>query len=229
MDNKEAKKAAGEKAVDFIKEGMVVGLGTGTTATFMIDELGKRVQQGLKIRAVSTSNVSTRQAKSLNISMLSIDEVESIDITIDGADEVSPEFNGIKGGGGALLFEKIVAKASKKNIWVVDESKMVKMLGKFPVPIEVVPFGFRHALAKLEQTGLNPILRKKDHAIYKTDSGNYIIDLHIGCIHDPVKLDKELNMIPGVVENGLFNDIVDTVIIGRNNDFQIINKPTKPD
>jgi ribose 5-phosphate isomerase A len=221
-----AKQIAGEKAAEFVKNNMIIGLGTGSTVTYTIKKIGEMVKNGLQIKAVSTSSMTSELARSLNIPLLSIDDVESIDLTIDGADEVNPQFHGIKGGGGALLFEKIVAKASKHNIWVVDPSKMVQYLGKFPVPVEVVPFGYRHVINTLEKAGFKPELRIRDNKIYKTDSDNYIVDLRISQIDNPIELEKELKLISGVVENGLFINIVKTVIVGdEKGQIQIVEKP----
>ena len=218
------KRSAAEKATEFIKEGMTVGIGSGSTVYFTIVKLGDLVKLGLKFKAVSTSDFTTRLALSMGISLVSIDEVNKIDLTIDGADEVDGNLNGIKGGGGALLFEKIVALSSKKNIWIVDSSKVVERLGKFPLPVEVVPFGYKRVLRKFEEYNLNPILRKKDDEIYFTDSGNYIFDLHTEEIDDPAGLNDKLKLMNGVIETGLFLNIADTIIIGKNNSTEIINK-----
>lgn len=218
------KKSAAEKAAEFIKEGMTIGLGSGSTIYFTIVKSGELVKQGLKFRAVSTSDSTTKLAQSMGISLVSIDEVNEIDLTIDGADEVDSNFNGIKGGGGALLFEKIVALSSKKNIWVVDSGKVVNTLGKFPLPVEVIPFGYKRPLKILEDLHLNPVIRKKGDDFYYTDSGNFIFDLHTGGISDPNKLNDKLKLINGVVETGLFLNIADTIIIGKNNSTEILNK-----
>lgn len=216
------KKLAAEKAVEFVKDGMTVGLGTGSTVYYAINKLGELVNEGLKIKTVSSSNASTKLAKSLGIEVVSIDDVPLIDINIDGADEADISFNGIKGGGGALLFEKIVALNSEKNIWIVDSAKLVKTLGKFPLPIEVIPFGYKRVFEHLKDC--NPELRMKDGKIYKTDSGNYIFDLYLKKIEDPLIMDMELKQVTGIVETGLFIDIADTIIIGKENSTEIINK-----
>jgi len=218
------KELAGSAVSDFVKDGMILGLGTGSTFYYAIKKIGEMVKDGLKIKAVSTSSSTDKLAKSLNISIMSIDDVQKIDLTIDGADEVDPNFNGIKGGGGALLFEKVVAKSSKKNLWVVNSAKMVKKLGKFPLPVEVVPYALGNVFKKLERKGYNPRVRMKDGEKYITDSGNYIIDASLGVIEDPYKLEVELNMIPGVVENGLFLDVVDIVVVGKGESVEIIRK-----
>lgn len=218
------KQIAGEKAVEFIKEGSVIGLGTGSTVQFTIVKLGKLVNDGFKIKTVSTSNVTTSLALSLKIPQLSINEIDKIDLTIDGADEVDSNLNGIKGGGGALLFEKIIASVSKEIIWVVDSSKLVKKLGKFPLPIEVVPFSYLRTLKKFKELNYNPKLRMNGNEIYITDGNHYIIDLHLNEINDPKKLNDELNNIPGVVENGLFIGLADKVIIGKKDSTEILTR-----
>ncbi|UCH65649.1 MAG: ribose-5-phosphate isomerase RpiA, partial [Ignavibacterium sp.] len=150
------KRAAAEKAVEFIESGMVVGLGTGSTVKFMIEKLSAKVKEGLIISAVSTSRKTTLLAESLGINVINLEEVDEIDLTIDGADEVDPELNGIKGGGGALLYEKIVAASSKKNIWIADSTKYVERLGKFPLPLEVLQFGSEKTFSKLSSLGYSP-------------------------------------------------------------------------
>jgi ribose 5-phosphate isomerase A len=218
------KELAGFAVAEFIEDGMILGLGTGSTFYYAIQKIGEMVKEGLQIKAVSTSSSTDRLAESLNIPLLSIDDVEEIDLTIDGADEVDPDFNGIKGGGGALLFEKVVAKSSKKNLWVVNAAKMVDKLGAFPLPIEIVPYALVNVFKKLERKGYNPKVRMKDGEKYITDSGNNIIDAGLGIIEDPEKLEVELNMIPGVVENGLFLDVVDIVIVGKGEGVEVIRK-----
>jgi ribose 5-phosphate isomerase A len=223
MSDKE-KELAGSAVSDFIEDGMILGLGTGSTFYYAIKKIGEMVKDGLKIKAVSTSSSTDKLAESLNIPLLSIDDVDKIDLTIDGADEVDPNFNGIKGGGGALLFEKVVAKSSKKNLWVVNAAKMVDKLGAFPLPIEVVPYALRNVFKKLEARGYNTKIRMKEGEKYLTDSGNHIIDAGFGVIEDAYKLEVELNMIPGVVENGLFLDVVDIVIVGKGDGVEVIRK-----
>ncbi len=218
------KKLAAEKSTEFIENGMILGLGTGSTVLFMLNKLGEMVKQGLEIKCISSSLQTTRIAKNLSIPLINIDEVDKIDLTIDGADEVDGNLNGIKGGGGALLFEKIVATISNKNIWIVDSSKFVKKLGKFPLPVEVIPFASNYLIKKFNNSGFNPVIRKKDNHIYHTDSGNEIIDLHLKEIKDSLTLEKEIKMLSGVVEVGLFNNIADMVIIGRGNSTEILSR-----
>jgi ribose 5-phosphate isomerase A len=215
---------AAKKAIEYIKEGMTVGLGTGSTVEIMIEELSKKVKSGLNIKCISTSNRTTNFANKLGIIIHEFDSVSRIDLTIDGADEVDPYLRGIKGGGGALLYEKIVAFNSEKNIWIVDDSKLVNKLGNFPLPVEVVPFAARKLLVRFEQMRLKPIIRKSGNKNFITDSGHFIIDCHIGEIDDPKELEKELKMIPGIVEVGLFIDIADSVLIGYSDRVEIIEK-----
>ena len=203
---------------------MTVGLGSGSTVFFAIKKIGELVRAGLNIKAVSTSDATTQLAQSEGIKLISIDEAVDIDLTIDGADEADGSFNGIKGGGGALLFEKIVALSSKKNIWIVDSAKLVDMLGKYPLPVEVIPFGYKRVFKIIDEMKLNPVIRKKNDDLYFTDSGNLIFDLHIGEIKDPLKLNEELKLINGIVETGLFINIADTIVVGRNNSSEVINK-----
>ncbi len=218
------KKSAGEKAVEFIKDGMTIGLGTGSTVHYTICKVAELIKEGMKLKCVSTSSATTKLAQSLNITITPFNEVESIDLTIDGADEVDPDLNGIKGGGGALLFEKLVAKASLKNIWVVDSSKIVNQLGKFPLPVEVVQFGAAKIFTFFETKGYNPKFRMNGKEHYTTDSHNYIIDLDLGLIKDPRKLEKSLKEISGIVECGLFIDIADVVLIGSEGGVNTITR-----
>ena len=224
MDQNQLKKLVGEKSVEWIKDGMIVGLGTGSTVKFMVDALGKRVQEeGLNIIGVTTSNRTAEQARSLNIPLKSVDEVDHIDLTIDGADEISTDFQGIKGGGAALLFEKIVATNSKQVMWIVDESKLSQQLGSFPLPVEVIPYGSQKVFERFESKGLNPTFRKNaDGSMLRTDSQNYIIDLHLKEIADPHTLADYLIKQVGVVEHGLFLDMVNTVIVGRQDGPEVL-------
>jgi len=223
------KKNASKKAVEFIENGMIVGLGSGSTAKFMIEKLALKVKDGLNIKAVSTSAKTTVLAKSLGIKIVNLKDVEKINLTIDGADEIDPELNGIKGGGGALLYEKIVASSSEKNIWIVDSSKYVKKLGVFPLPVEVVQFGSEKIFNKLSSMGYAPKFRLKGQEYFVTDSNNYTIDLSLNNIDDPVKLDKELKLMTGVVETGLFLKLCDIAIIGKEKDCEIIMNKKKAD
>ena len=205
---------------------MTVGLGSGSTVYFAIKKLGELVKSGLNIKAVSTSDSTTELAQSSGVKLISIDEIGTagIDLTIDGADEVDGNFNGIKGGGGALLFEKIVALCSRKNIWIVDSGKVVTKLGKYPLPVEAIPFGHKRVFKKLESMDLNPVIRMKDNSFYFTDSGNYIFDLHTNEIGDAQMINDEIKLINGIVETGLFINIADMVIVGKKDSVEILNK-----
>lgn len=215
------KQLAGEEAVRYIKDGMTVGLGTGSTVYYSLMKLGELVKNGLKIKGVSTSKSTTTLCEQLGIPLLSINEIDRIDLTIDGVDEVDHKFNGIKGGGGALLFEKVVASISDKVIWVADSSKVSQSIGHFPLPVEIVPFGYVHVLQTLESHQLHPQLRMKQNEIYKTDSGNYIADLHLKAIENMEQLSSFLKNMTGVVEHGLFLNVVDTLIVGDHDHVNI--------
>lgn len=210
------KKMVGIEAAKYVKDGMIVGLGTGSTAYYMVEEIGRRIkEENLKIIGVTTSKATEKQAMELGIPLKSIDEVEQVDLTIDGADEISPTFDGIKGGGAALLFEKIVATYSSQTIWIVDESKMVAHLGAFPLPVEVIPYGSEQLWKKFKIKGLNPKIRQLSSGNpLLTDSKNYIIDLYLEKIENPKQLAEWLDHQVGVVEHGLFLDIATRVIIG---------------
>ncbi|WP_090761021.1 ribose-5-phosphate isomerase RpiA [Bacillus sp. OK048] len=206
------KTEVGEKAVEYIKDGMIVGLGTGSTVYYFISKLGELVQQGLSIKGVPTSKQTEKLAIELGIPLVSFREIEQIDVAIDGADEVNPELHLIKGGGGALLREKIIAKAAKTFIVVADSKKYVETLGTFPLPIEVVPFGYEMTMKYIRELGGNPKLRQRRGIPFLTDNGNYIIDSSFQEINQPEELEKSLNLLPGVVDNGLFVGMADAVI-----------------
>lgn len=214
------KQMVGIEAAKYVEDGMIVGLGTGSTAKFMVDEIGRRVnEEELSIIGVTTSKQTEEQALALNIPLKGIDEVSYVDLTIDGADEISEDFHGIKGGGAALLFEKIVATYSKKSIWIVDESKLVNKLGAFPLPVEVIPYGHQQLLRLFSEKNFHPVLRidSSTNTPLVTDGGHYIIDLHMNEIADPLALGSYLDCLVGVVEHGLFLNIVSTVIVGGPN------------
>lgn len=220
------KEQVGIEAAKFVKDGMIVGLGTGSTAAFFVKEVGRRVkEEKLAIIGVTTSNETSRQAEKLGISLKSIDEVDHVDLTVDGADEVDAQLNGIKGGGAALLMEKIVATYSRDYIWIVDESKLSEKLGTFKLPVEVVPYGAQRLFEKFEQAGYQPIWRNDsvgNHLV--TDMHHYIIDLHFMEISNPEKLAHELDLTVGVVEHGLFNQMVKKVIVAGKDGIRILTK-----
>ncbi len=214
-----AKEAAGTKAAEYVKSGMVVGLGTGSTAEYAIRALGKRVSEGLHITAVSTSIASTNLAQSLGIDVVSLEEEPVVDVTIDGADEVDPQLDLIKGLGGALLREKIVASATTRQIIIVDESKLVDQLGtKAPLPVEVIPFAWPLIQRAFIERDLRPSLRQDaDGETFETDNGNFIIDCTFPAgIADGTDSERWINALPGVVENGLFIGLTDLVIVGSD-------------
>ncbi|EKF1560845.1 ribose-5-phosphate isomerase RpiA [Listeria monocytogenes] len=220
------KKLAGEKACEWIEDGMVVGLGTGSTVYYTIEKLGQMVNNGLHITGVATSDETTKQAEKLGIPLKSLNDVTEIDVTIDGADEIDTNFQGIKGGGGALLREKMVARASLKNIWVVSEEKLVRTLGKFPLPLEVIPFGWKQIERTLAKEQIQTNLRKQSNGeVYVTNNGNYILDIVNQSFTDAEMWQEKLAQIPGVVEHGLFLDYVDVIICGKaNGETEIIKK-----
>ncbi len=208
-----AKRAAAERAVTYVEEGMIVGLGTGSTAALAIELIGQRVATGLQIQGVPTSIATENLARAKNIPLLL--DFEEIDLVIDGADEVDRQGNLIKGGGGALTREKIVAAASRQRIIIVDETKLVLQLGRVPLPVEVLPFGWRGAAKQLQALGCGVSLRKKDREAFLTDNQNFILDCAFTKISAPERLAKEINAIPGVVENGLFVGLVSIVVVGQ--------------
>ncbi len=206
MTQDEAKRLVAKRAVEFVADGMAVGLGTGTTATMFIRELATRVQQGLKIRCVASSDASHDLGWSLGMDVTTLDELPELDLYVDGADEVGPGLALIKGGGGALLREKIVASAAKEFLVVVDSTKLVERLGRFPLPVEVVKMALPVVEPRLAALGLNPRQRKAKggEGPFLTDEENYILDCACGVIEDPEVLAAEIRGIVGVVEHGLF-------------------------
>jgi ribose 5-phosphate isomerase A len=218
-----AKFVAAKRACDFVQSGMRVGLGTGSTAAWLVKCLGEMVRDdGLDIIGVPTSSRTAELAQHVGIRVATLDEAKWLDVTIDGADEFDGELNLIKGGGGALLQEKIVATASDRMIVIADKSKQVETLGAFPLPVELVRFGWQTTKALVEETlasldvlGDSSSLRMDGENPYLTDEGNYILDLNLSRIGDARQFAMVINQIPGVVENGLFVDICDVVVIGR--------------
>jgi ribose 5-phosphate isomerase A len=217
--NDSAKILAAQKSLEFIKDGMVVGLGSGSTATHFIQLLGEQVKRGLKIRGIASSQASEDLAASLTIPIIDFNTCPEIDVTIDGADEVAPGLALIKGGGGALLREKIVASASKKFIIVADSSKVVPHLGAFPLPVEVIPMAAPLVARKLQALGINPSVRHHNNGdVYITDEGNLILDCKCGIIEDPHKLAASIRQIVGVVEHGLFLNMANLALIAFNSE-----------
>ena len=212
------KKKAGEQAAEWIKDGMLVGLGTGSTVFFFIEKLIERCKEGLNITVVSSSNRSFEQAKKGGIPAADMDIVTQIDITVDGADEIDSQKRMIKGGGGALLREKILAITSKEMVVIVDESKVVENLGKHPLPVEILPFGYSATIDKIRVLGYRGELRKFDGGqFYKTDNGNYIYDIHFQELRENPEEDHDkLIGIPGVLETGFFFNLARRVLIGQS-------------
>jgi ribose 5-phosphate isomerase A len=210
------KKAAALAAVDYVKDGMVVGLGTGSTAKHLVMALGEKVKTGLKIRGVSTSQETASLAARYGITLIEHEPRWKLDVAFDGADQVDPSFNLIKGGGGALLKEKIVAASARQFVVMVDHTKRVPVLGgAFPLPIEVVPFGWGNTARQIEVlTQSRVVLRERSGAPFRTESGNLIVDVRLATIDRPQDLEVALNYIPGVVETGLFVDRTDVLIVG---------------
>ncbi len=218
------KKAAAERAVEFVQSDMVVGLGTGSTAYFAIEALGNRIKEGLEIVGVATSSSTEQLAKKFGVPLVPLDEVKLIDVTIDGADEVDPNFNLIKGMGGALLREKVVAYASLEEIIIVDDSKLVDVLGiRSPLPIEVAPFGHKLTKNALEGLGCQARLKGGEKP-FRTDNGNLIYECKFERIEDPEFLEVEIHLVPGVVESGLFIDLATKVVIGQESGTQLREK-----
>ncbi|MBB6236008.1 ribose 5-phosphate isomerase A [Pedobacter sp. AK013] len=215
------KLAAALAAVKFVKDGDVVGLGTGSTTTFAINELGKRVKAGLKIKAAASSIRTQELAKSLGIEILDLGGLSKIDISIDGADEFTESLDLIKGGGGALFREKIIASLSKNAIIITDASKKVKKLGAFTVPVEVVPLAYQYVFDQINKLGGKGILRAVENQTFITDNGNLIIDADFGLIDDPAKLSVNLNQINGLLAHGLFINLTSKVIMSEGADIII--------
>ncbi len=214
MTQDEAKRIAAQHALEFVEDGMSLGLGSGTTSAIFIKELGERVKGGLKVRGIATSSASQKLAESLSIPITNFDETPVLDIAVDGADEVGPGLALIKGGGGALLREKIVESAAKKFIVIADSSKLVKQLGKFPLPVEVIKMALPNVTRRLEALGLNPKLRHHpDGSVYLTDENNFILDCSCGVIADPAKTAADIRAIVGVVEHGLFLNMASLALI----------------
>jgi len=225
MNQDELKKAVGIKSVDFIQSDSVVGLGTGSTVYYMIEELGKRYQNGevKNIVGVATSSRSQKQAESLGIPMKDLNEVDHIDLTIDGADQIDKNFQGIKGGGAAHLLEKMVATNSHKNIWIVDQSKLADELGSFPLPTEVIPFGCEKTFADLKAENLQPEFRLDENGKrVLTHNKNYVIDLKMGSIKHPHLLADWLDHQVGIVAHGLFLDLVNKIVVGYDDGPKVI-------
>ena len=229
-DSAALKRAAAAKALDYIENNMKLGLGTGSTAEAFLDVLAPRVRGGLTITGVATSERTAIKARNLGITVGELDQVGDLDLVVDGADETDADLNLIKGGGGAHLIEKIVATSSKKMVVIADGSKLVKRLGKYPLPVEVVKFGHVTTARRIAETAkkfrreITPVLRMKDNMPFVTDSGNFIYDCAFKSIVNPAKLATALSVIPGVVEHGLFVGIATTLILARETGVEVIER-----
>jgi ribose 5-phosphate isomerase A len=216
MANQNEKELAGRAAAELVVSGNIVGLGTGSTAYFAVVALGERVKSGLRIIGIPTSVATAELARAIGIPLSTLDEHPEIDITIDGADEVDPQLRLIKGGGGALLREKIIASASKRMVVVADSTKLVPALGKFPLPVEIIPFASAVLAKKITALGASCKLRTRaDGTAFITDEGHHILDCSFGRIADPPALARALNEMPGVVEHGLFIGIAKLALVGK--------------
>lgn len=221
------KKAAGEKAVEYIKDGMIIGLGSGSTVYWTLKKLGELIEQGLNVKGIPSSLRTEGWAKDFKIPLTDFSEVQSLDLAIDGADEIDPQFNLTKGGGGSLVREKIVDANAKKLIIVADESKMVPQLGEFPLPVEVLKFGWEVTAKQIAELGAKPVLREREGSVFISNNGNFILDCHFNVITDPEKLHYELKQMLGVVETGLFINLTDTIIIAGEKEVKVIDKTSK--
>jgi ribose 5-phosphate isomerase A len=232
MSKEELKRAAAAQALEYVEDGMQLGLGTGSTAKHFVELLGERVRDGLRVIGVPTSEATRADAERCGVPLTTLDEIDHLDLTVDGADEIDPSLNLIKGGGGALLREKIVAAASARMVVISDDSKWVDTLGRFPLPVEVIPFGLgatRHALvAAFSQAGVAgeiSLRQGKDGHAFVTDGGHWIVDAHLGRIPDPPRLAALLSAIPGVVEHGLFIGLAKTAILAGSQGLRIVDRP----
>ncbi len=220
MANDQEKEAAARASLQFVKDGQVVGLGTGSTAAYFIELLGEKVKHGMRVRGIPTSDRSRELAQSLGIPLTTLDECQEIAVTVDGADEVDPQLRLIKGGGGAMLREKIVASATKQLVIVADATKQVPMLGKFPLPVEVIQFAQALVAKRITALGAQVSLRKNaDGTPYVTDERNHILDCRFGQIRDADRLAQQLSEMPGIVEHGLFIGMASVVLFARGSEI----------
>ena len=225
MANDQEKQAAARASLKFVHDGNVVGLGTGSTAAYAVRFLAERVRSGLKIRGIPTSSSTRELAAGLGIPLITFDDVQQIDVTIDGADEFDPQLQLIKGGGGALLREKIVASASRQLVIVADAGKQVQALGKFPLPVEVVPFAQALVAKRIAALGAKPKPRGDAGGNpFVTDEGHHILDCSFGQIVDPPSLARTLDAMPGVVDHGLFINLASVVLVARGSEVQEIRR-----
>jgi len=231
VNSDELKRQAAARALDFVQNGMKLGLGTGSTAKHFVELLGARVQGGLDVIGVPTSEVTREDAIRCGIRLTTLDEIDRLDLTVDGADEIDPALNLIKGGGGALLREKIVAAASDRMIVIADETKWVETLGRFPLPIEVIPFGLAATRRAVEKafsdcgiSGQLDLRKGRDGHVFVTDGGHWIVDAHLGRIPDAPRLAQSLRLIPGVVEHGLFIGLAGTAMLAGAQGIRVVER-----
>lgn len=220
------KRMAAEEAVKYVRDGMVLGLGTGSTAYHAVNAVGELVRRGYQIQAVATSDATARQAEALGIQLLSIDEVDHIDLDIDGVDEIDPQFNAVKGGGGALFREKIVASLADEVIWIMDERKLVDAIGAFPLAVETPVYGSHQVFMQMKANGWNPELRIREGQKFITDNGNYIIDLHLEKGFDIRAVKECLDLMTGVLEHGLFVNMCTRIAVGTSNGPLVKENPS---
>jgi ribose 5-phosphate isomerase A len=219
----ELKRQAAEAAVEYVRDGDIVGLGTGSTARYIVMALAQRVRAGGRIAGVPTSEATAQMARSFGLPLVERDEAWTIAVALDGADQVDPRLNLIKGGGGALLKEKIVAAAARQLVIVVDYTKQVPVLGHpVPLPVEVVPFGWRNTARRIESLGLKVEIRESNERPFVTESGHYILNVRVDRIDDPAALEAQLNLIPGVVETGLFVGRTDVLVVGTPKSVEVL-------
>ena len=231
MNMDQLKREAAARALEEVRDGMRLGLGTGSTAKHFVELLGERVRAGLKTIGVPTSEATRADAVRCGVPLTTLDEVDRLDLTIDGADEIDPALNLIKGGGGALLREKIVAAASDRMIVIADDTKWVATLGRFPLPVEVIPFGLgatrraiEKAFAECGVSGQMAVRKSRDSHVFVTDGGHWIVDAHLERIEDPARLAKALSEIPGVVEHGLFIDLASSAVLAGAQGIRVVER-----
>ncbi|MFD2670126.1 ribose-5-phosphate isomerase RpiA [Marinicrinis sediminis] len=227
VNTEKEKQRVGEQATALIENDMLIGLGTGSTVYYFLRKLGEKVREGLQVMGVATSRQTQTLAESFGIPLVDFNAVNELDLTVDGADEANYQLQAIKGGGGALLSEKLVASRSKRVVWIMDATKLVRQLGNVALPVEVIPFGYAHTMGLLQKEGWEPVLRQDKGSIYTTDHGHYILDVPMNGIHDPHALSVWLHLLPGVVEHGLFLDFADTMYVADGDQVVVMHSHAK--
>ncbi|MFC4736822.1 ribose-5-phosphate isomerase RpiA [Bacillus daqingensis] len=225
MSREREKELAALTAVDWVKDGMTIGLGSGSTMNIFIEKLGERVQQGLTIEAVSSSVKSARLAGQYGIRVRTMEEVDAVELAVDGADEVTPEGLLVKGGGGSLLREKLVLEAADKRLILIDAGKYVNAAGAFPLPVEIVPFAYRQTMERIRRTGLEPELRVREDEPFVTDNGLWIVDCKTKGVTVSESLHEQLKLLTGIVETGIFASVADDVLIGKQDEVEHLTFP----